>query len=181
MNSQYLPLVKSRKCNTAAGLSSDNRSVNNILSGSPTHDTNAPVDGNPILENSFHFYSITPLRADTTANPEELAITNNDPSSAWINLGNRMRKENHLNVLNFTCNITTSSVGLEDDPHAHSVYDEHSIYDDLNNSSNHCTVNINKPSYVSADSGSMPVSPETYNVTQDVINDLLHNADPHQS
>ena len=52
------------QCNTAAGLSSD-RSVNNmLLSGSPTHDTNAPVDGNPILGNSFRFYSIKPLRAD---------------------------------------------------------------------------------------------------------------------
>ena len=119
---------KVTQCNTAAGLFSDNRSVNNmLLSGSPTHDTNAPVDGKPILENSFRFYSITPLRADTTANPEELAITINDPSSAWIKLGNRMRKENHLNVSNFTCNITISSVDWKDDPHAHSVYDEHSI------------------------------------------------------
>ena len=97
-----------------------------------------------------------------------------------------MRKENHLNVSNFTCNITISSVGLKDDPHAHSVYDEHSIYDDLNTSSNHCTGNVNKPAYVSADSGPMPVSPETYNVTQDAINDLSHDApvllnDSHQS
>ena len=80
-----------------------------LFPGGPTHDTNAPVDGNPILENSFRVYSITPLRADITANPEELAITNNDPSSVWFNLGNRMRKENHLNVSNFTCNITISS------------------------------------------------------------------------
>ena len=109
---------KVTQCNTAAGLSADNRSVNMLLSGSATHDMNAPVDGNPILENSFRFYLITPLPAETTANSEELAITNNDPSSAWINLGNRMRKENHLNVSNFTCNITISSVGLKDDPHA---------------------------------------------------------------
>ena len=74
--------------NTAAGVSSDNQSVNNmILSGSPTHDTNAPVDGKPILENIFRFYSITLLRADTTANPEELAITDNNPFSAWIKTG----------------------------------------------------------------------------------------------
>ena len=67
-------------------------------------------------------------------------------------------------------------MGLKDDPHVHSVYDEHSIYDDLNTSSNHCTDNVNKPAYVSADSGHMPVSPETYNVTQDAINDLSHDA-----
>ena len=63
-----------------------------------------------------------------------------------------MRKENHLSVSNFTCNITITSVGLKDDPHAHSAYDEHSIYDDLNTSSSHCTCNINKTAYVSADS-----------------------------
>ena len=58
---------KVTQCNAAAGLSSDYRSVNNMLtSGSPTHNTTAPVDGNPILENSFRFYSITPLTADTT-------------------------------------------------------------------------------------------------------------------
>ena len=57
-------------------------------------------------------------------------------------------------------------MGLKDDPHAHSVYDV------LNISSNHCTGNA----YVSADSEPMPVSPETYNVTQDAINDLSHDA-----
>ena len=67
-------------------------------------------------------------------------------------------------------------MGLKDDPYAHSVYDEHSIYDDLNTSSNHCTGNVIKPAYVSADSGPVPVSPETYNVTQDAINDLSHDA-----
>ena len=53
-------------------------------------------------------------------------------------------------------------------------------------SSSHYTGNLNKPAYVSADSGPMPVSPETYNVTQDAINDLSHDApvllnDSHQS
>ena len=87
-----------------------------------------------------------------------------------------MKKEYHLNVSNFTCNITISSVGLKDDPHAHSVYDEDTIYNYLNTSLSHCTGNVNKPAYVSADSGPMPVTPETYNVTQDAINDLSHDA-----
>ena len=116
------------------------------------------------------------LKEDITANPEELAINNNDPSSEWINLDNRMRMENHLNVSNITCNIAVSSVGLNDDPHAHNVHDEHSIYDDLNTRSSHCTGNVNNPAYFSADSGPMPVSPETCNVTQDAINDLSHDA-----
>ena len=57
----------------------------------------------------------------------------------------------------------------------HSVYDEHTIYNYLNTSSNHCTCNVNKPAYLFADSGPMPVTLETY-VTQDAINDLSHDA-----
>ena len=91
-----------------------------------------------------------------------------------------------MNVSKFTCNRTIYSVGLKDDPHAHSVSDAHSIYDDLNTRSSHCTGNVNKPAYVSADSGPMPLSAEMYNVTQDAINHLLHDTpvllnDPHQS
>ena len=50
------------------------------------------------------------------------------------------------------------------------------FYDDLNTSSSYCTDNVNEPAYVSADSGPIPVSPETYNVTQDDISDLAHDS-----
>ena len=69
--------------------------------------------------------------------------------------------ENSLNVSNITCNIAISSVGLNDNPHAHNVYDAHMVYDDHNTRSSHCSGNVNNHANFSVYSGPKSVSLKT--------------------